>query len=93
VLELPITTLVPGIVALGPSLVAELLGVLFTWAALAPADGPPIAGGLISSSGGYLSTVVDALWSRRCPSASLLYGAPVPGAGGDVGAAVSGGHR
>ncbi len=59
-----------GFVALGPPLVAELfgvhglgglLGVLYTSAAVGSAVGPPIAGGLIASSGGYLSTIVGAL--------------------------------
>jgi MFS family permease len=59
-----------GFVALGPSVVAELfgvqglgglLGVLYTSAAFGSAVGPPLAGVLISSSDGYLSTIVAAL--------------------------------
>lgn len=56
-----------GFVALGPPLVAEtfgvqglggLLGVLYTSAALGSAVGPPLAGALISGSGGYTPTIV-----------------------------------
>jgi MFS family permease len=59
-----------GFVALGPPLVAELfgvqglgglLGVLYTSAAIGSAVGPPIAGALITSTGGYLSTILGAL--------------------------------
>lgn len=55
-----------GFVALGPPLVAEtfgvqglggLLGVLYTSAALGSAVGPPLAGALISGSGGYTTTI------------------------------------
>jgi MFS family permease len=59
-----------GFVALGPPLVAEtfgvqglggLLGVLYTSAALGSAVGPPVAGTLITATGGYTSTIVGAL--------------------------------
>lgn len=59
-----------GFVALGPSVVAELfgvqglgglLGVLYTSAAFGSAVGPPLAGVLISSSDGYLTTILAAL--------------------------------
>ena len=59
-----------GFVALGPSVVAEmygvaglgaLLGVLYTSAAVGSAVGPPLAGVLITSTGGYLTTIVAAL--------------------------------
>ena len=59
-----------GFVALGPSVVAErygvaglggLLGVLYTSAAIGSAVGPPVAGVLITRTGGYLTTIAAAL--------------------------------
>ena len=59
-----------GFVALGPPLVAEtfgvhglggLLGVLYTSAALGSAVGPPVAGVLISASGGYSWSIAASL--------------------------------
>jgi MFS family permease len=59
-----------GFVALGPPLVAEvfgvqglgaLLGVLYTSAAIGSAVGPPVAGVLITGTGGYLATILAAL--------------------------------
>ncbi|MEO9221090.1 MAG: MFS transporter [Mycobacteriaceae bacterium] len=59
-----------GFVALGPPLVAELfgvrglgglLGVLYTSAALGSAFGPPLAGAVIESTGGYLAVILGSL--------------------------------
>jgi hypothetical protein len=67
-----------GFVALGPPLVAEtfgvhglggLLGVLYTSAALESAVGPPVAGVLISSSGGYSSSIAASLATQQSRSA------------------------
>ncbi|MEO9222835.1 MAG: MFS transporter, partial [Mycobacteriaceae bacterium] len=59
-----------GFVALGPPLVAELfgvrglgglLGVLYTSSALGSAFGPPLAGAVIQSTGGYLIVILGSL--------------------------------